>query len=405
MMESAMIKHLAAYRKRLPGDLLFENSITAMMLVDENRAIIVVNKQFCTIFGYRPDEVVGLQTSVLTPSLKHFNEYRKYYEQTRDGSFKSSELQYRKKSGELFWTKLTGIAIPSEGVRYVLWSFDDISGEVKSRKEIHDRYLELDIIFNKVPTGLVYVVDDRIERVNPSFLAMVNREKDELIGKRLCSILENCDEERRVEGKRLLRFGKGMDTTMVEQEVQPITEHSAIVLFHNVTQHVLEKKALLDQALTDGLTGLLNRTGFQVRTEAMLSSPDMSDIAFAVFDIDFFKAVNDTHGHAVGDAVLIELAALLKGELRRIEVVGRLGGEEFGVVFPVNKDDAVLVCNRLLKCIRTQPFTEKQLKITVSIGLTASTYSRKFEEMYREADRLLYCAKRSGRNQLAFENG
>lgn len=85
------------YQNQLSGDFLFENSITAMMLVDIDRTIMVVNKQFERLFGYSSAEVIGKRTSVLTPSLKHFEDYRKQFIETREGSLKSNELQYKKK--------------------------------------------------------------------------------------------------------------------------------------------------------------------------------------------------------------------------------------------------------------------------------------------------------------------
>lgn len=403
MTENAMIKNLYEYRNQLPGDILFENSITAMMLVDNNRTITVVNNQFCALFGYDPEEVIGKRTSVLTPTKKHFDEYRKYFVETRDGSIKSSELQYKKKSGELFWVKLTGIAIDDGKDRYILWSLDDVSEEVKSRKEIHNRYLELDIIFNKVPTGLVYVVNNIIERANPVFLSIVGMENEEVIGKNIHTVLADVKIEKDVYGKELVRLSSSGETLSIEQEVAPITENSVIILFHNVTRHVIEKKELFNQARTDGLTRLLNKSAFQKKIQVLLDDPANEIISLAIFDIDFFKAVNDTHGHIIGDVVLTELASLLNGEVRKCEVLGRIGGEEFGLAFPVDRNSAVPICNRLLDCIRAQPFTEKQLNITVSMGLTDSTFSRQFDEIYKEADRLLYRAKQLGRNRIEFE--
>lgn len=402
MTGSAMISHLKAYKKQLPGDLLFENSITAMMLVDKRRVITVVNKQFCTLFGYTPGEVIGLQTAVLTPTKRHFDEYRKYFEETRDGSIKSSELQYKKKTGELFWVKLTGSVIPSESERYILWSFDDITREVESRKEIHNRYLELDIIFNRVPTGLVYVVDDIIERVNPSFLGMLEARKAEVVGRDIHEFIEEIEVETDTSEKRLVKFRRGDETLAVEYDTEHVAENSAIILFHNVTRHVIEKQELFDQARTDNLTGLLNRSGFQEEGQAMFDNPANESLTFAMLDIDYFKKVNDTYGHVVGDEVLVELAELLKRELRKREVVGRLGGEEFAVVFAEPKDHAIIICKRLLDSIRAQSFTKKRLNITVSIGLVHYLHPIQLNEMYKEADRLLYEAKSLGRNRLVF---
>ncbi len=400
MRTSSKITNISTYRKRLQGDLLFENSITAMMLVDETRTITVVNKRFCTLFGYALQEVIGLQTSVLTPTETHFEEYTQYFEQTRSGSIESSELQYKKKSGELFWVKLTGISISDESEKYILWSFDDITSEVEARSEIQNRYQELNIIFNKVPSGLIYVVDDVIERANPSFLHMVNEPTQNVVGRKVSAFLEDFDQGKDARVKKLVRFHNGREPITVEREIEKVAEHSYIVLLMNITQHVREKKALLTLAQTDGLTDIFNRSTFLELAQKMITDPSCEYMSFVMFDLDNFKQINDSYGHDIGDDVLVELAALCTSQLREGEIFGRLGGEEFGLAFPVSKEKGSIICNRLLELIRSQVFTAKKINVTVSMGLTDSTFSNLLDAIYKEADRLLYCAKRAGRDRL-----
>lgn len=390
------------YRNRLKGDLLFENSITAMMLVDATRTIMVVNKRFCTLFGYSPDDVIGNRTSILTPTVAHFEDYKKYFEQTSNGSIESSELQYKKKSGELFWVKLTGITISAEPDKYILWSFDDITSEVGARREIKNRYQELDIIFNKVPTGLIYVVEDVIERVNPSFLHMVNETKENVLGRKVFAFLEDFEQGKNAKVKKLVKFHNGSNSITVEREIENISENSYIVILINVTQHIREKKALLAMAQTDGLTDIFNRNTFFEMAQKMITDPSYEYMSFVMLDIDHFKQVNDSYGHDIGDDLLIELAALLKRQLREGELFGRLGGEEFGFAFPISKEKSLGICNRLLELIRNQIFTAKKLNVTVSMGLTDSTFSNVLDSIYKEADRLLYRAKRAGRDRIVY---
>lgn len=391
------------YRNQLSGDFLFENSITAMMLVDTDRTIMVVNKQFERLFGYSSAEVIGKRTSVLTPSLKHFEDYRKQFIETREGSLKSNELQYKKKNGLLFWVKLTGVSIHKDGKRYILWSFDDISEEIKVREELKHRYRELDIVFNKVPTGLIYVVDDIVERVNPPFLKMIDMRHEEVVGKNIHTMLAAMKIQKDSTGRKLYKLRINKKILSVEQEIVAIDDHSVIILFHNVTQHILEKKELLSKVKRDGLTGLLNKISFQQEVENLLNYSVTQHISLAIFDIDYFKAINDNNGHLTGDDLLSELATLLNEKVRKSEVIGRIGGEEFAIAIPVNKASAVDICNRFLDCIRSQPFTKKNISITVSMGLTDTTFSRQFDELYNEADRLLYRAKQRGRNRLEFD--
>lgn len=402
MKNSGSITHLDAYRKGLPGNLLFENSVTPMILVDGERRITVVNKRFTTLFGYSPDEVIGRKTSLLTPTEQHFEEYKSHFEKTRDGRIESSELKYRKKSGELFWVKLSGIPLVVEGSSYILWSFDDITAEVAARHEIRTRYLELDIIFNKVPTGLIYVVDARIERANPSFLRMINDSRENVLGKEVSAVLEDFEQGRESREKKLVKFHNGRNSITVEREIERVSENSYIVLFFNITQHVIEKMALLTLAQTDGLTDILNRSTFMDRSQAMLADPAVGVVTLVILDIDHFKEINDNHGHDIGDEVLRELAGFVKKQIREGEIFGRLGGEEFGISLPCTKEKAAIICKRLLEGIRSLPFSRKRIRVTASAGLTDSRFSNQLETIYREADRLLYQAKRSGRDRLCF---
>ena len=93
---------LATYDSMLTGDILFERSITPMVIVDSQRIMVEANIRFCDLFGYSRDEILGRSTAMLTPSLEHFENYKKCFEHTRDGSLQSRDLLYKKKDGTLF---------------------------------------------------------------------------------------------------------------------------------------------------------------------------------------------------------------------------------------------------------------------------------------------------------------
>ena len=392
---------LATYDSMLTGDILFERSITPMVIVDSQRIMVKANISFCDLFGYSRNEILGQSTALLTPSREHFERYKKSFERTRDGSLQSSDLLYKKKDGELFWVKLTGIPIVTDAQHFVLWSFDDITQEVHAREEIRDRYRELEIIFEKVRAGLVFVVDGVINRVNQSFLRMLNEEYENVVGRNVTVFLD-CFEKCKAEGtKKIVRFcNRDGHVTIVEREIIPITENSHIIVFIDITEHVKEKEVLTKKSQIDGLTGIFNRNTFLQFAQEMLLDPAHEYVSFMLFDIDYFKEINDTHGHDIGDEVLIELVRLIQQLLRREEIFGRFGGEEFGVLFPVAENQATTIAQRLLQAIREHRFTRKKIAVTVSMGLVDNTFSNVFETMFKEADRLLYLAKNRGRDRL-----
>ena len=121
----------------IDDNMLFELNAIPQMVVNGDRVIVRVNRKFIQLFGYSSDEILGKQTSALTPSIDKFEEYRQYFVQTKEGIIKSEELEYKKKDGTLFWVKLEGNPInKTESKLLILWSFIDITKEVYYRKEL-----------------------------------------------------------------------------------------------------------------------------------------------------------------------------------------------------------------------------------------------------------------------------
>jgi two-component system, cell cycle response regulator len=161
---------------------------------------------------------------------------------------------------------------------------------------------------------------------------------------------------------------------------------------------------LYQQAICDPLTGLLNRTYFQHELSKFISISSRHQHTFAVImlDIDFFKKVNDTYGHDVGDNVLKMVAKILTRNTRGHDVVARFGGEEFIVMLPeTSLNGAVVVAERIKMAVESFNFEPLgcQHCITVSIGIGEfPTTGSGTEELLKCADAALYEAKASGRN-------
>ena len=164
-------------------------------------------------------------------------------------------------------------------------------------------------------------------------------------------------------------------------------------------------------ALTDQLTDLPNRrAGLDMLTQAWsAANRSGSDLAVLILDVDHFKSVNDTHGHAVGDHVLREVARLLRASARKDDHVSRIGGEEFLMVCR-NTDlkSALLAAERLRQKVRSTRLEVggTQLQITVSIGVACREADTPNEDaLVRSADEALYAAKRSGRDRACVISG
>jgi two-component system cell cycle response regulator len=169
----------------------------------------------------------------------------------------------------------------------------------------------------------------------------------------------------------------------------------------------------LSLALTDELTGLYNRRYVVAHLEelvARVNAEGMTDISLMMFDVDHFKQVNDRFGHPGGDDALRQLADRTLRGVRSIDLVARLGGEEFVVVMPeTDLRAAASVAERLRASVAAEPFfihaTSEHTPITVSIGVAVAQPGDTVDTLLQRADDALYQAKNNGRNQVITEAG
>ena len=161
------------------------------------------------------------------------------------------------------------------------------------------------------------------------------------------------------------------------------------------------------QAYTDYLTGLNNRRSFIERTEIELYRKERygREFSLIMFDIDYFKYINDKYGHNTGDLVLKEIANICRSVLREVDIVGRIGGEEFAILLPeTDIVQATLVAERLRVSIsngKVFPTLNEEVKFAASFGVTFTKDANKsINELLNQADNALYKAKNSGRNRV-----
>ncbi|HOL38419.1 MAG TPA: GGDEF domain-containing protein [Rubrivivax sp.] len=178
--------------------------------------------------------------------------------------------------------------------------------------------------------------------------------------------------------------------------------------FEDISERLELARELRRQACTDELTGVANRRRFMERLQAeherLLRHPHLQ-CALLALDIDHFKQVNDTHGHAAGDAVLVEVARAMRLATRQQDLVARWGGEEFMILLPdTGRAEATALAQRLRRQVQSARIAHGAgvLGVTVSIGVGAlSSADDALEHVLRRADRALYRAKSAGRNAVA----
>lgn len=199
-----------------------------------------------------------------------------------------------------------------------------------------------------------------------------------------------------ITGSLLLRDEKGKPKQLIKQ-VQDITERKRLEM--QLERH----------AHTDFLTGLANRRHFLhlAARELGRASHDEKPFSIAMLDLDQFKTINDTHGHAVGDQVLKEFALICGRVLRSMDVVGRMGGDEFTIYLPeTSTGEAIDIAERLRQAIAVHVIWldgGRTIQLTASLGIASlSEEDTTIEDLLHRADLALYDAKRKGRNKTVF---
>ncbi|MBR6127924.1 GGDEF domain-containing protein [bacterium] len=187
--------------------------------------------------------------------------------------------------------------------------------------------------------------------------------------------------------------------------LEQLTRQSAITINRANTY-----SKILQYATIDALTNLNNRRQFEIRLKQEIATTRRQNnpLCAMMIDVDFFKKVNDTYGHASGDAVLRGVAGIIKSALRESDIPARYGGEEFAILLPYTHiEEAQIVGERLRKTVETTPIEidvegvdAKELSVTISMGLAEFNNKETGEELFERADKALYEAKTSGRNRV-----
>lgn len=177
-----------------------------------------------------------------------------------------------------------------------------------------------------------------------------------------------------------------------------------------------EVRRLKKLAYIDELTGLFNRHGFRVEADKFLHELNLpheraalrhtvliKNFSVILIDADFFKKINDTYGHAMGDAVLQLLSKTILGRVRDLDIVGRWGGEEIVVALPgASEDDAVKIAEIIREKVSREHIVKnrKRIGVTISSGVASHRHGDTLEMLIHNADLALYEAKRTGRNKV-----
>lgn len=295
----------------------------------------------------------------------------------------------------------------------------DITSEVANREELAKKTSTLNAIVEAIPAMLaVWDGNVRCQLVNRAFERWRGCSRETLLGRQMGEAL-GADEyagnspwiERVLAGETVIyekdypnaREYRHLSVTYTPLRLQDGSVDGFIGLAQDITHHREERLRLAALSERDPLTGLLNRAGFETYIIEKVNRSEGATLAVLYVDLDYFKPVNDRHGHAAGDEVLRQFAARLKTAVRPTDAVARLGGDEFGIVLPGVREpsDAATVADKVLQAARV-PFNVRGLMLETGASVGVA-YNADLEGGWRgllaRADAKLYEAKAAGRNR------
>lgn len=342
-----------------------------------------------------------------------------------------TDVLWRKKDNSLITVEISGRRVTdADGeVAYLEGFVVDISERKRAVDALHETnaYLENLIDHANAPI-IVWDPHFHITRFNHAFESLTGYGEAEVVGQSLEWLFPPglASQSMALIGKTL----SGERWEAVEIKIMHRDGSVRTVLWNSATlfaadgltpiatiaqgQDITERKCLEDelrlQATTDELTGVSNRRHFIVlaQNELRRSARSGQPVAIALIDLDFFKQINDTHGHAAGDLALIDLATVVRKNVREIDVFCRFGGDEFALLLPATScQGAYEVLERLRLALLTSSIKHegRQFTYTISVGVACSTggaYS--FDDLLGRADEALYYAKQAGRNKVEMAN-
>lgn len=408
-----------------------ENTANAVIITNPEAVIEWCNPAFTNLSGYTREEAMGRRPSELVKSgIQDQFFYEELWQTIRAGRVWHGELVNRRKSGELYHEELTITPVWSdEGeLRHFVAIKQDISQRKAHEAEIARLSQFNELLLNAAGEGIYGVdINGICMFINPAATRMLGLSQQEVIGRNQhqlfhykredgspyleehCPIYQTLQDGqlRSVEDFFVSKSGAMFPVLMT---VTPMRDRDRLVgaevLFQDISSKRAMEQDLLRLAVTDSLTGIANRRRFlELLDQELARSARFHDpVSLLMMDLDHFKRINDHFGHAAGDVVLRHFVESVLQVIRKVDVFGRLGGEEFGLLLPCTQaDGAREIAERLRKTIESQPvtFLEHSIFLTVSIGIAmVGTQEANIDALLARADAALYSAKHQGRNQV-----
>jgi len=405
---------------------IIDNSLDAIIRLNQSGRIISFYKSASTMFDYTENEVLGKPFSMLLPNPynKEFDRFFLTGEET-DNIDIDGEVKAKSKNGSIFHCEITVNPLLNFGEVQFIITIKDITERTLNQAALHQQKEQAEVTLSSIADGVITTdVIGRINYINPAAETLTGLSIDEVKNKIISNVLDIKSENSELPTLTCIREGRKVESTNGDELIMAdgniIVVHQLASPIHNVVGDVIGSVLILRdvsqshrlasrltwQASHDELTQLFNRREFERQLESVIQSAcnENAEHSLCFMDLDKFKAVNDTCGHAAGDELLKQLSDIFRSKIRGADILARLGGDEFGIILTkCGLNHALKVAEQIRASVEEYRFIwdGRSFQVGVSIGLVAvDVTTPDVDEVFVASDSACYAAKEAGRNRV-----
>ena len=428
---------------KVTHEALIESVPAALVVLSSSDDVVRINDEFSKLFGYSSQEAIGKKINDLVTTKEQLAEAKMFSQRVQSGGFIQRSTRRRKKNGTLVDVLTVGKPFFLKGEQIgIIAIYQDITHQKRIEQKLKEAKEFAELLLEVAPAGIMMLdLEKRITSWNSGAERITGMTNRDVVGKS-CSIFESpvCQGEC---GLYSINYSKPIvdveceistakgKLTILKNVVQIRDDSGKIVggmeIFYDITERKRLELEIKEQSIRDSLTDLFNRNYFDLILNQLSTrysrSAQAVPVSALMIDLDYFKKVNDTFGHAAGDDVLIALAEVIKQLVREDDVAIRYGGEEIVVLLPeTDAENALLIAGRIKQAINDVhfEFNGKAHNQKVSIGVSTLHFGgdipvkeksntkpllrEQFETLIIQSDVALYSSKNSGRDRVTAYN-
>lgn len=400
---------------------IIEQSDDLMMITDCDGVIEYVNMAYTKLTGWEKEKLLGVKPSLLKSGKFPKEFYDEMWQTILSGKTYKGNIQNRKKDKSYYWEEktITPIRLNGDAITHFISTGKDITEQIQLKEALEESAHLFKTLTESSLAG-IFLYQENFLYANQAYTSSLGYTLAEL--KQMTPMDLVLPEEREVIAQRVqLRLRGELHDQITYQDIKIITKLGEIRWFYiaivtvkyqgkwtglgtaiDMTERKYMEQQLELTAQTDILTGLYNRLKFDEIIMREIACVARHNIPFSLIylDIDFFKKINDTYGHDVGDVILKEISEIIRKTIRVSDYPFRWGGEEFIIICPSTPmEDAKVLAERLREGVEKALFVAGG-KTTISIGVTQYCVGETVDEMIKRGDSALYQAKKEGRNRV-----